>query len=356
MTARLTVRAEHAHARPARARWLTIVAAAWAGMIAYGSLMPFRLRMDVANLDGVSGHLQALVAMLVSPRWQTTFKNPYSSLGNPNWLTDVMLNIALYLPLGALLYAAQRAVRRSGSRGPALVRVVLLAGLLSYAIECTQSLMPDRHATLNDMVANITGALLGAALMPWVYRWFKRGVFAAYTRAAHGLEDVAVIVDRLRRRPLVIVAFALTNVMLVVLWYARSVDEAAAVGRVNWLPFAAHFDRSYDVAMLAIGRSIIVYCLLGLLLSLPLLRVRQRHVMGLVVLGVALLAAVREVMHLAAVGQDADITEPLLAAMAAGMVLAAGWLVVHAVRSSCRRRRAAPVEVDRRRRPHVYQH
>ena len=338
-----------------------MAAAMWAGMIAYGSLMPFKIRMDIAAVHSVGDYARALAAMLLSPRLQTTFKNPYSSLGNPNWLNDVALNVALYLPLGVLVYAAARAGglttgTATRGRGWDVLRVLALAGLLSYAIECMQSLMPGRHATINDMAANMVGALLGAMLMPWAYRWFQRGVFAAYTRAAHALHGGAVMLDRLRRRPLVIAAFALTNVMLVALWYVRSVDEAAAAGRVNWLPFAAHFERSYDIAMLTIGRSIIVYCLLGLLLSLPLLGVRQRHTMGLVVLGVAVLAAAREVMHAAAVGQNADITEPLLAAMAAGMLLAIGWLVVHAVRSSCRRKRAEPVEHDRRRRPHVYPH
>ncbi len=80
---------------------------------------------------------------------------------------DFILNIALFLPLGAALAAA-------GFR----VRTVVLLGLaLSTGVELLQfSVIPGRDATIGDVVANTTGTTLG-----WVLAGRSRALLAAAT-------------------------------------------------------------------------------------------------------------------------------------------------------------------------------
>ncbi|AWB90822.1 VanZ family protein [Aeromicrobium chenweiae] len=73
-------------------------------------------------------------------------------------------NILLFLPLGALLLAL---LPRLG-----WLRVTALAGLFSIAIELTQTVArPGRTGSVADVVANTTGAALGAVL---VALWLRR--------------------------------------------------------------------------------------------------------------------------------------------------------------------------------------
>lgn len=82
--------------------------------------------------------------------------------GVPSWCiacgdrgaADFILNLALFVPLGA-------ALRRAGLRAGAAA-VIGLA--LSAGIEAAQLWMPDRHTALGDLIANGLGATAGAAL------------------------------------------------------------------------------------------------------------------------------------------------------------------------------------------------
>lgn len=78
------------------------------------------------------------------------------------WLTDVISNVALFLPLGIALIAL-----RVG-----LWPTVVVSTLLSCAIELSQSmgLPPGRSAALADILANSCGGAFGAALaVGWQY-------------------------------------------------------------------------------------------------------------------------------------------------------------------------------------------
>jgi hypothetical protein len=80
-------------------------------------------------------------------------------------VTDTLANIALFVPIG-ILYPIS-------SRGPLRARVlraVLLGGLLSLAIELAQTAEPERYSSVIDVLANTTGAALGAALLLLVVR------------------------------------------------------------------------------------------------------------------------------------------------------------------------------------------
>ena len=83
---------------------------------------------------------------------------------------DLLLNSALFMPLGAAL----------ALRGQPRRRIVLFAALLSSAIELSQFVIPGRDPTPGDVVANTLGAALGALLVNHARAW----LFPTTTRAS----------------------------------------------------------------------------------------------------------------------------------------------------------------------------
>jgi VanZ family protein len=70
--------------------------------------------------------------------------------------TDVVVNVLLYVPIGVALRATGRRV----------AHVVGLGAVITLAVELLQlSVVPGRDASLRDAVANVLGALVGAALL-----------------------------------------------------------------------------------------------------------------------------------------------------------------------------------------------
>lgn len=115
---------------------------AWAGLIVYASLFPF---------DGWRWPPGAAAWQLLRLAWPRYFI-PF----------DIAGNLLAYAPLGALVALA--ALRHG--RGP-LAALVLGMGAgagLSYAMEVTQHLLPQRVPSLLDWVLNFSGATLGALL------------------------------------------------------------------------------------------------------------------------------------------------------------------------------------------------
>ena len=92
-------------------------------------------------------------------------------------LTDVILNVLLFLPLGLLARAA----------GWPVGRTVLALLLLSVGIELSQAnLLTGRDASLGDVLANSSGGCVGWLLLPVLLRAAQPGRTFA-TRAAAGL-------------------------------------------------------------------------------------------------------------------------------------------------------------------------
>lgn len=77
-------------------------------------------------------------------------------------LADVLLNILLFLPLGATF--------AFGRRG--LLRPVVTGGLISLAVEVAQVLLPGRDASPGDLLVNTLGTALGVALVRTAGSWF----------------------------------------------------------------------------------------------------------------------------------------------------------------------------------------
>lgn len=116
-----------------------ILAAVYALLLVYGSLYPFA---DWLPADD-------MLAFLTAP-W-------------PRYITraDTITNLLIYLPLGLLLAHALRYRMR---RPAAILLATLLCLLLSFGLESLQTLLPERVASLRDLVMNGLGGLAGALL------------------------------------------------------------------------------------------------------------------------------------------------------------------------------------------------
>lgn len=73
--------------------------------------------------------------------------------------SDVVFNVAAYVPLGTLLCLY---FRSSGERGRAIAKALAIAALFSLMMEAAQLFIPHRVSSLVDLTANTCGALIGA--------------------------------------------------------------------------------------------------------------------------------------------------------------------------------------------------
>ena len=84
------------------------------------------------------------------------------------WVSDLLLNVVLFLPLGFLL-------RRTSSAIGGVRRVLLTGVLLSAAIEIAQLFLEPRFSSVSDVLANSLGAGAGALLSDAVGRRLGQG-------------------------------------------------------------------------------------------------------------------------------------------------------------------------------------
>ncbi len=86
---------------------------------------------------------------------------------------DKVMHLGIYALLGFLLAGV---LRRSAddTRATVLVTTVILAGLYGLADEVHQSFVPGRDPSALDLVADITGGLLGALTMHLFARRYLR--------------------------------------------------------------------------------------------------------------------------------------------------------------------------------------
>jgi hypothetical protein len=113
-------------------------------IIAYGSLYPFHFEWT-ARAD------TPLATLLHG--WPTIWDR---------WaFRDILLNIALYVPLGG---AASLVLRARRSRALAAAGAITLAFALSTAMELTQMFLPPREPSVLDILSDTVGSALGAAL------------------------------------------------------------------------------------------------------------------------------------------------------------------------------------------------
>jgi VanZ family protein len=113
----------------------------------------------------LGAYLLALVYGSLYPLsgWRATGQQGIDFLFDPwprywTWF-DLLSNVLIYLPFGALLSASHADARRLRS----IVVVVLLAASVSLALETLQGFLPGRVPSRADWLANMLGALLGAS-------------------------------------------------------------------------------------------------------------------------------------------------------------------------------------------------
>jgi glycopeptide antibiotics resistance protein len=82
----------------------------------------------------------------------------WRNLGSEFWLRNLFGNLLLLVPLGLLGPIALPSLDQWS-------RLALVALLYSVAIELIQLAVPDRSADIDDVIVNVTGALLGFTLL-----------------------------------------------------------------------------------------------------------------------------------------------------------------------------------------------
>lgn len=105
------------------------------------------------------GYLGVVVAVIVFAPFQFTAPSTERVLLTPSGaeaMRDVLLNVALFVPLGFLLERTARGRLR-------VWQVVGIGMAISLGIEVTQLFLPVRWTTATDVLANATGAASGAA-------------------------------------------------------------------------------------------------------------------------------------------------------------------------------------------------
>lgn len=318
----------------------TALAAAWTFLLLYGSLIPFDLQAE--RFVGVP-------ALLASPRWVTP-QGPASSLGLSAHTSDLVANLVLYLPLGVLLRLAWASRLRIAPLQLPLVLAVAAATGLSWFVEALQSLSPSRVASVNDVLANAGAAAMGAAAAVWLREAAWTAAFAVHRRCAAATLPLLDVLRRERKRP-GLRALALALAAGVAAWL---IIEGPTATRAPGLPFEAEFRRPYDVAGILITQVLAAYVAIAALLAICFLRRSPAGTLLRLTGGIAVFTAAISAARWWLWGLPPNATEPAVAALAVGGSLAAAFTAVHAVRRRCRRRDAAPVAVDRRRRKHNY--
>jgi len=135
--------------RPASRRTIWLL---YAAFILYGGTIPFHFAGDTT---------------LVAARWHRLLAHPLVSAetGRRLSIPDVVQNVLLFVPFGALGLAAAGATARWTWRRVAWVS--MLAFGLSSTVEGLQLFMRDRTASIADVIFNTAGALAGGIAARW---------------------------------------------------------------------------------------------------------------------------------------------------------------------------------------------
>jgi len=234
-----------------------ILALAYLLIIVYASLKP---------LSGWRSPSVEFLAFLTAP-W-------------PRYITfeDVAFNIVAYAPLGFLLTLALRAQLKPAL---AVTAGIVIAALVSIAMECVQVFLPTRIASNVDVLANTMGALIGALAAPlFSTSWIIGGRLMA---VRNSLFRSGAMVD--------------AGVLVVVLWICTHLNPAAQVFSTGNL--RATFDFPVYIfhtpgRLLSAEAAVVFFNLLGIALLISILTREgsQRWIAVAGAIGVALVLKV----------------------------------------------------------------
>lgn len=325
-------------------RWLNYrtIAVAWAGLLVYGSLLPFRFHWGTVY-EQAEGWLGAVWLVATSPAWRLPHPASGGFIGSA-WAVDLMINLLLYGPLGIAIRLDLRRRGRS-PRAQLLIAAACLAGI-SYLLECVQSLELSRVASLVDVLTNTAGGTLAAALGIHIKHGFDRATLACFRMTRRFTDGRSRQPGMLNHRGAWWLGMLGVDVALVIAWTGYT-TQWTRVPTGRGLPFEHLFNRPYDVAAVQLGQMAAVYALLAVLLSLQLLQMGWRRRKMWLLAAVSCVAVLREVVHAWRMQERFDVTEVLVALLAAGVVMAAAHAGMHVVRCSSRRQ-SEPVARDRR--------
>jgi VanZ family protein len=277
---------------------ITVMAIGYAVLVVYGSLVPFQYRP--VPWDEAIERFRHL---------------PYLQLGIQS-RSDWVANLLLFIPQAWLLLAALTVDRRWFWRVPAVLVVVPLCCGFAVLIEFTQIQFPPRTTSINDIIAETLGAVVGSCLWLWAGQrtidWV-RGVWCAAGRqglAAHLLPGYLLFLLLVHVMPL---DLTISPVEL----YHKYKE-----GRITLVPFTGY--PSVADASLKILTQLLYFTPLGFLLSF--LRndwVRRADRWQVVLLLGGLSAGLCELAQLVVFTRYSDVTDVLIGAVAVLL----GWCV-----------------------------
>jgi hypothetical protein len=120
----------------------------------HSRLPPLRRRRAALAASGSIILIIALLTLRPVTSELLAAERAFCVICGPHGGVDFILNIALFVPLGAALRLA----------GLARARAILLGVAVTVAIELLQLLIPGRITSLGDLIANSAGGALGVAL------------------------------------------------------------------------------------------------------------------------------------------------------------------------------------------------
>jgi VanZ family protein len=255
----------------ARQRW-RMAAAAYLLFVVYGSLVPFEFR-----------------ALPPDQAWRAFLDTPFLALGVAS-RADWVANGILYLALGFLLAAAVIGTRAGTGVRLGLAIVVLgVCEAVAFGIEFVQLFFPPRTVSLNDLLAETIGSVLGVAA------WLAWGHGTGRMAAEFGRGGVVAI--RAAAVLYVLAYLALSLFPYDLLVSAEEYARKLAQGGTGWL-LAPASCRSVPFCAAKLGVEILSMVPAGILLGMALGRSSRAGVAVALVAG-TLLGGLIEVAQLA---------------------------------------------------------
>ncbi|MEQ1519467.1 MAG: VanZ family protein, partial [Usitatibacteraceae bacterium] len=131
-----------------------------------------RMRMLRADRGALLGYALMLAYASLNPFVGWRWPEAFMLLTWPKYLSafDTLLNVAAYIPFGAMLASllrdrAQHGLSRIMSDAQIWIAAVTIGAATSCAFELLQAFLPARVSSSVDLLANTFGAAVGAALV-----------------------------------------------------------------------------------------------------------------------------------------------------------------------------------------------
>jgi VanZ family protein len=280
-------------------RTFALLTLAFLFITVYGSLVPFVVK-PLSWEEGVA-------------RWHEVCAKPLGM----NSRTDFVTNVLLFIPLSFLLVGTLAVDRGRLMAILAAVLIIPLCAALSASIEFTQIWFEYRESSLNDVLAETLGAVVGSAT--WILAGQRLTGYARSFWIALGPENLAV-----KLMPVYLFLLILVHVMPLDLTISPGELKLKwKEGRIILIPFTTNYG-GVGNGIIVNAWTVVYFFPLGLLLALwP----RQTFRSGLKVLAIGLLtAAAIQFLKLFVWTRYCDAT----AVLTGGAAVWLGWLAVQA--------------------------